>query len=742
MVQQLAVMLVLLVCRGSGAIDRHPYLDWWSGCTGAIMARFATDTIGGASWQLNAYGLAGSRRRSGGRPVAHFRRDLLDRLLAGLSAPNVSVNLAPYESTVDFNPRQQLVLIVIDQPLGAFARTYLPRLVAKNVEFRGYFLLLLPSRPRANELRRALERLWWYRIYNVVLLVGNRHRQRIQLITYRPYGPGGCCECIRPLRIGQCVDGQLQQQQQQQQQRDDAFPYARFERNFYGCRLRIASFERVPFMQFMGPEADGSGRLGGIEGRLLGLLAGKLNFSASIVPPPDDGQVWGRIYPNGSADGALRLVLDGSAHLALGGYFPYPALLASTTQSYSYYISDFVLAVPEAFATASGPFEQLLKPFRWPIWTLIGVELAVGLGLWPVRALDQWRALLGDSLPRVAGAGSGRVRPLLALWLLHALVLRESYKGSLVGYLTAAAPLADISSLRVLVAAGYHLAMTEELFHQVFEGRAPPRLLLFEPGAGPALLERILRDRERTAAVYTREEIIAINQRDRATINFRLSDEKLLSFHFSMYFKRSSPLAGAFNWYIRRVLAAGFVSRWHADTLDRRFLRPTLATDGQSVKVLTLAHLASAYLLLAAGLLAATVAFTLELGCALVASIPYRPVRPFTFTPTTNPRRRMETVQQLFRVLGERVAKLPVAQQTEIIDTVRQMIDASQRMNRSAGVSGAIINTSSSSSSSSRTTGGILGKSASSYETSAVAVKQGSLYVPPGAITSSPSCLL
>ncbi|XP_035918098.1 uncharacterized protein LOC118516365 isoform X1 [Anopheles stephensi] len=45
----------------------------------------------------------------------------------------------------------------------------------------------------------------------------------------------------------------------------------------------------------------------------------------------------------------------------------------------------------------------------------------------------------------------------------------------------------------------------------------------------------------------------------------------------------------------------------------------------------------------------------------------------------------METVQ-LFKAMGHRVAKLPPAQQLEIIDTVRQMIDASQKLNRSAAL--------------------------------------------------------
>uniref|UniRef100_A0A182MZS1 Uncharacterized protein n=1 Tax=Anopheles dirus TaxID=7168 RepID=A0A182MZS1_9DIPT len=43
----------------------------------------------------------------------------------------------------------------------------------------------------------------------------------------------------------------------------------------------------------------------------------------------------------------------------------------------------------------------------------------------------------------------------------------------------------------------------------------------------------------------------------------------------------------------------------------------------------------------------------------------------------------METVR-LFKAIGERVAKLPPPQQTEIIDSVLQMLDASQKLNHSA----------------------------------------------------------
>ncbi|XP_052871111.1 uncharacterized protein LOC128276692, partial [Anopheles cruzii] len=599
----------------------------WAACAGDIILRYGPRV----SHQVNAFAL---QQRA---PGARFQRDLFDRLLprlmqrtgtgtgTGSSSSPFTVNLAPYEATTDYNYRN-LVLIVLDS-LAQFTDEYVPRLATKNVEFWGYFLLLLPAPANTQrDIQRTLRELWNLRIHNVLIgLSGSADAgsaSRIDLYTYRPYGADGCCECIRPRVVDRCVNGRLQQHREQQAGAANGSSqalYVRFERNFYGCPLRISSFVRVPFMQFAAAGDAGRPQLSGIEGKLLELLAVKLNFTPIIVQPPD-GQIWGRIYANGTVDGAMKLLLDGTAHLTLGGYLPYPELLSRTTQSRSYYFSDIVLAVREALAPQTG-VGRLLQPFRWPIWLLVAAELLlVGVwcccGLLPCRlALDVWRALIGDSLPVLPRRSVARF--LLVLWIIHSTLLRESYKGSLVGYLTAATPLDDISTIEVMLAGGYRFAMTEWLYHRIFEGSGTHQLdgthlLLFEASDGERLLESILASGERIAVAYTREEIIKFNERDRSVVNFRTAGEKLLTFHFSAYFKRSSPLVGVFNWYIRRILATGFMSRWTAENLDARFLVPTLADSGQA-EVLQLTHLSSSYLLLVAGLLLACCAFAIEL---------------------------------------------------------------------------------------------------------------------------------
>uniref|UniRef100_A0A182W4C3 Ionotropic glutamate receptor L-glutamate and glycine-binding domain-containing protein n=1 Tax=Anopheles minimus TaxID=112268 RepID=A0A182W4C3_9DIPT len=614
------LVLLLLATLGTNRFvtAQQRSIDRWVSCIGEIVHQNAATV----KHELNVYTLSDST--TGYR----FTSDLLDQLIPSLVAddrdPKASLfafNLARYERTVDYNQRN-LVLILMDD-LQQFHQ-HLPPLIAKNVEHRGYFLLLIIPREDADEtanrslnnaqqLATLFRQLWQVRIHNVVLAIGYNASRRIDLHVYDPYGPG-CCGCSRPKLLTQCRAGKLMN--------GSIALYDRFERNLYGCQLKIACFERAPFMQFINNSEEShdrvieNQRLAGIEGNLVDLLARQLNFTVTVVQPTD-GRSWGRIYPNGTSNGALGLLLNGTVHLTVGGYFPYPRLLSNTTQSHNYYMTDLVLAVPEALATVS-PLEQLLKPFHLTIWLLLALELVLGFAaLRPCSVtLHFWRAFIGESLPDAAKPNRTPTRFVLLLWIIHSTLLRESYKGSLVGFLTQATPLNDIHNLAALVQAGYRFAMTETIYHKVFDESQhrfdDGRVQLIKSADGPTLLEQTIRTGERLAFAYTREEIIKFNERNRTDLNYRTSDEKLLTFHFAMYFKRSSPIAATFDWYIRRVQATGFITRWHHENLDLRFERPTLSVNGHA-EVLQVRHLLGSYLLLMAGLLLATVVFTLEL---------------------------------------------------------------------------------------------------------------------------------
>uniref|UniRef100_A0A182K146 Putative ionotropic receptor ligand binding domain-containing protein n=1 Tax=Anopheles christyi TaxID=43041 RepID=A0A182K146_9DIPT len=628
LVSLLLLVMLAFAKIGSISIDRPKLIDRWVSCIGEIVQTNA-DRF---RHELNVYRLDDRAEASEGK---YFEHDLLDRLLPlVVSLPGVkpfTINLAPYERTVSYNHRN-LVLVLLER-LHQLEQ-HLPALVAKNVEQGGYFLLLLvPGRSGSNTTGEFEENnieqaatatfrlLWSVRIHNVLLVVEQRGAttdRRVDLLAYEAYGPG-CCGCSRPKLLTQySTAGKLSN--------SSVKLYDRFERNLYGCQLRIACFERAPFLQFVSPvngttrptslSSTTRPRLAGIEGSLVELLAAHLNFRIAVVQPTD-GHTWGRIYPNGTATGALGLLLDGTVHMTVGGYFPYPALLAATTQTHNYYMADLVLAVPEELAHLS-PFEQLVKPFQPVIWAVVAVELLLGfVALRRTATLHFWRTFIGESMPERTMPHRTVARYLLLLWILHSTLLRECYKGSLVGFLTEPNPLNDIHSLEALVQSGYQFAMTETIYHKVFDESshhrlAPDRVLLIKSAGQKALFEHTIRTRDRYAFTYTREEIIKFNSRNRTDINYRTSDETLLTFHFAMYFKRSSPIAAACDWYIRRIVATGFINRWYQQNLDLRFVRPTLANTGQA-EVLQMHHLYGSYLLLLVGLLLSTGIFTLEL---------------------------------------------------------------------------------------------------------------------------------
>lgn len=95
----------------------------------------------------------------------------------------------------------------------------------------------------------------------------------------------------------------------------------------------------------------------------------------------------------------------------------------------------------------------------------------------------------------------------------------------------------------------------------------------------------------------------------------------------------------------------------------------------------------------------------------------------------------METIE-LFKIIGKRVAKLPPAQQEDIIETMMGLIDATERMNRSAAFGG-------------QAGGYNLTKSVSSFALTSDSIgfgpisgTGGGMDVEFGALTSSPSNLV
>ncbi|XP_055524863.1 uncharacterized protein LOC129718272 [Wyeomyia smithii] len=525
----------------------------------------------------------------------------LAELFANQSQSLRTWNLIHYGQSRDFNHRQLVVWFVDREEeflLGADA------IERKNIDFRGYFVVVLQ---RGNSLdgRMILERFWAMRVTRVVLL--SEAQADVVVMGYQPFRPG-CCQCVEPVVVDRCRDG--------------IYELGKFDylfnnevRSCYGCSVRVVTFTRKPMIIVE------NGSVGGTEGQLLQLVAHRMEFGIEVRSPVD-GVAWGVIKPNGSADGAIRMLLQGAAELTIGGYVPYPELGKFASASSPYWQTQFVFVVPEELAAVSS-LEQLVKPFQWLVWILVVVSLVVvygvifGLNHSPVGRFDRYpllalfRVIIGDSLPRIPRGNFFRF--LLFLWLYYGLIIRESYKCFMIGYLTEREPLTDISSLEALVHGGYQLGVTQNLKRLLFEGsfHYHDKLLFYSDDEYREGFERVIKSQKRIAMITLPEVIVDFNRQNPFRLNFRICDENVLSFHYSVYFQRSSPLVPRFSVWIGRIVQAGITEKWRRENLNKRYL--TTSLNDQRMTVLTNGHLFSGYVFYAMGLLLATVVFVLEI---------------------------------------------------------------------------------------------------------------------------------
>ncbi|XP_029712649.2 uncharacterized protein LOC109428604 [Aedes albopictus] len=513
--------------------------------------------------------------------------------------------MVPYGELRDFNHRQ-LVIWMVDT-MEEFEEDF-ASVADMNVEFRGHFILLLRGEFVWKEI---LERFWDIGVTNVVMLVEVDGGKGVAVEGYEPFQED-CCRCVAPKVVDRCVAGVY-----------DEGGYGRlfdnYVRNLQGCSLKIATFTRLPFIEVV---EDGEKRkvLQGVEGEMLATISKKINFSIEVMVPTGD-EVWGQIFPNGSGVGAVGMVVQNEVDCTIGGFVPYPELMQFTSSSIGYYKTDFVFVVPEEFAEISS-LNQITNPLGKWIWIAMIVVLGMTYVVivtfdYPLvghfsdtPALTLYRTTLGDSLPSLPRGNFFRF--LMFLVLYYTLVIRESYKCSMISHLTEKRHLNDISTIETMISAGYRFALTYPLYNLLFKDtlQLDQSVILLKDEEYSRGLEQVIRERRRIAMISIPEEIVDFNHRHPGWINFRVCGENLLGFHFSVYFRRSSPMVREFNRLVQRLLAGGLMGKWHSTLLNRRYQATTL--NDEPATVLTNGHLFSGYVFFAVGLGVGVLAFLLE----------------------------------------------------------------------------------------------------------------------------------
>ncbi|XP_062539102.1 uncharacterized protein LOC134207393 [Armigeres subalbatus] len=530
--------------------------------------------------------------------------DLREALLLGKN-PWVTVNLVPYGQLQNFNHRQLVIWMV--NTMDEFERQF-KDVSQMNVEFRGHFVVVLKGE---FIWKAVLGHFWNIGVTNVILMVEEEDEESIFVVGYQPFQED-CCRCVAPKVVDRCFKGKFEEGKFE-------FLFDNFVRRMYGCPLRIATFTRLPFIEVV-DSREGRMVLQGAEGDMLETISRRMNFTIDVTVPKGD-HVWGQVYPNGSGVGAIGLVVMGEVDCTIGGFVPYALLVKFTSSSIGYYMTDFVFVVPEELAEISS-LRQLSKPLGKWIW--IGIAAVLCTAYIVVKAfnypevgqfsefptLTLFRVTLGDSLPSLPRGNFFRF--LMFMLLYHYLIIRESYKCSMISHLTEKKHLNDISTFETMISEGYSFAITFPLYDLLFKETLQldgSVILLSEEEYSRGLVQ-IISERRRIAMISIPEEIVDFNHRHPNWLNFRVCEENLMRFHFSVYFRRSSPMVREFDRLVQRMLAGGLMAKWHATLMNRRYQATTL--NDEPATVLTNGHLFSGYIFLAVGLGVAGLAFLLE----------------------------------------------------------------------------------------------------------------------------------
>ncbi|XP_038122500.1 uncharacterized protein LOC119771148 [Culex quinquefasciatus] len=325
----------------------------------------------------------------------------------------------------------------------------------------GYYCVVVygsDGRVGGRELtRKILDAMWKLRMLYVVVLTADDRGMNPEMTTFWPYGRthcGGVSPIVVNFNSKELIADRLA--------------------NFFGCPLRVGTFENQPFIR-LNWDRNGKTQLFGFEGLLVNVLAKKLNFSIEVVTPPGNDQ-WGYPRKGGKSTGLMKLMVDETVDFgisSLGYTEDRSAILLPGIQHYTSYV---VFAVPSGRPYSS--FEKLFLPFDEYSWLAVFVTLVVataiiliintqpisvknfiyGHGIWGPLT-NMINILFGGPLDKAPKGTFART--LVAMWLMFTLVIRTAYQGSLYKYLQVPKNFSAPLTMDALDKSGLHYHMID-----------------------------------------------------------------------------------------------------------------------------------------------------------------------------------------------------------------------------------------------------------------------------------------
>lgn len=342
----------------------------------------------------------------------------------------------------------------------------------------------------------------------------------------------------------------------------------------------------------------------------------------------DEKEKWGAIYPNGSSNGAMNLVIDKKADFTIGKFGMTSLRNAYMTPSISYYSSQLIIIVPEGEAFT--PLERLMKPFRVYIWSFVLAILAITfLVITFIRLkcdkraqnfvfgaenstpnLNSWNIFLGGSLHRLPKRNFART--LLCFFIIYCFILRNAYMGALFTFIKSdelVKPPAN--SIDEMVEKDFKFYMTPSVVELISSiPKIFDRQLIISPAEVQAIRVNMTNPLFKGGVLSSMDQTVYFNMINKRNFTLNVCAENLYTIQYPIYFQKNSHLVHRFNKELQLIQANGLTDKVVNFYIQLNFLVPK--KSARSPKALELHQVMGCIKILIFGLLVAALVAILE----------------------------------------------------------------------------------------------------------------------------------
>lgn len=291
---------------------------------------------------------------------------------------------------------------------------------------------------------------------------------------------------------------------------------------------------------------------------------------------------------NGTATGAMGMVIDKKAHLTLGMYTITFLRSQFMTSSEFYYTAPFILIVPPGKHFTS--FEKLFRPFTPVVWILLIATFSVAVVVITIIKLNQARKLrnfvfgTGNNSPYLnilisLVGGSMTVLPknnfartLLMMFILFLIVQRTLYQAAMFQFMQKNDRKEEIQTIDELVEKNFKVSMIVSSLEHTEHMKFRKQRVVVSNAELEKLLTKTIDPNYDGVATWSLDRVAYFNKVNSKNLTLTVCKEHLFTFQYGIYFQKNSYLTKSFNEKLSLMKASGLIDFWASDYIKSEFL--------------------------------------------------------------------------------------------------------------------------------------------------------------------------